>query len=87
MAEKLKAKRVSFSLAIVAGIVSIACALLIAIAPEFTVNLFGAIFHGIDMSQITKTMTFSSALLGTVEVIVIALIIGWLFAKVYNQLN
>lgn len=83
--EKLDAKRVSLSLATVSGILSAVCALLIAVAPQFTVNLFGAIFHGIDLTKIPKTMTLSDAILGTVEVVVIALIVGWLFAKIYNS--
>ena len=82
--EKLDSKKVSLSLAAVSGILSIACALLIAVAPQFTVNLFGAIFHGIDLSKIQKTMTFSDAIIGIVIVMVLALIVGWLFAKVYN---
>jgi len=82
--EKLNPKKVSLSLAATSGIVSAACALLIAVAPQFTVNLFGAIFHGVDLTKIQKTMTVSSAILGTIEVVVIALIVGWLFAKVYN---
>ena len=83
--EKLNPKKVSLSLATTSGIVSAACALLIAVAPQFTVNLFGAVFHGIDLSNIQKTMTISSAILGTMEVIVFALIVGWLFAKIYNS--
>jgi len=87
MAEKLNAKRVSLSLAVVAGIISIVCALLIAVAPQFTINLFGAIFHGIDISQITKPITFGNAVFGTIEAIVIALIAGWLFASIYNKIK
>jgi len=87
MAEKLSAKRVSLSLAAVTGIISIVCAILISIAPQFTTNLFRAIFHGIDISQISKSITFSSALLGTIEIIVIALITGWLFAVIYNKIK
>ena len=82
--EKLNPKKVSLSLAATSGIVSAACALLIAVAPQFTVNLFGEIFHGIDLSKIQKTMTVGSAIFGIVEVIILALITGWLFAKVYN---
>ena len=82
--EKLDSKRVSLSLAAVSGILSAACALLLAVAPKFTLGLFGAVFHGIDMTKIQKTMTFNGAILGIVEVIVLALIVGWLFAKIYN---
>mgnify|MGYP001616860821 CR=1 FL=1 len=87
MVEKLNAKRVALSLAIVSGVISIICALLILIAPEFTVSLFGAIFHGIDISQITKPITLGGAILGTVEIVILALIAGWLFASVYNKIR
>ena len=86
MTEKLSAKRAALSLAAVSGIISIVCALLILIVPQFTMNLFGAIFHGIDISQITKPITFGGAILGTVEVIILGLIVGWLFAKIYNSI-
>ena len=87
MGDELNPKRVAMSLASVAGIISIVCALLILIAPEATTNLFGAIFHGIDVSQIAKPITLGGALLGTLEIIIIALIAGWLFAKVYNSIR
>ena len=87
MGDNLSPKRVSLSLATVAGIISIVCALLILIPPKATTNIFGEIFHGIDISQITKPITLVGALIGTIEVIVIALIVGWLFATVYNRLK
>ena len=88
MTDKLSPKRVSLSLAYVTGIVSIICTLLIAIAPKATLKLFGAIFHGIDITKITAvSVSFGSAILGTVVAIVLALIIGWLFAVIYNKLK
>jgi len=87
MTEKLSAKRVSLSLAAVTGIISIVCGLLIAIAPQATVKLFGAIFHGLDVSQIERTVTFTGIVLGTLETIVLALIFGWLFAVIYNKIR
>mgnify|MGYP001614868850 FL=1 len=83
--DRLNPKRVSLSLAAVSGILSAVCALLIAIAPQFTLNLFGAMFHGIDLTKVSKTMTLSSAIFGTVIIIALALIVGWLFAKIYNS--
>jgi len=88
MTNKLDAKATGYTLASVAGIVSLACLLLIVIAKEFTINLFGAIFHGIDLSQIAAdNITVSSAVLGFVEVVVVGFILGWLFAVIYNKLN
>ena len=85
MGEKLSAKRVSLSLAITSGVFSTACALLIAIAPQFMIKFFGAIFHGIDISQIERTMTLSGAITGIIAAIIVALITGWLFAVIYNK--
>jgi len=87
MKEKLSAKKVSFSLGIVTAIFSIACALLIAAAPEQTMKLFGAIFHGIDISEIAKPITLGGAVLGTMVIIALALIAGWVFAVVYNKIK
>jgi len=87
MNAQLSPKRVAFSLAAVSGIISAACALLIALAPSFTMNFFGSIFHGIDMNKIAKSMTFSSAILGIIVAAILAFIIGWLFAKLYNAIK
>ena len=87
MVEKLKPKATGYTLASVAGIVSLVCLLLIIIAKEFTINLFGAIFHGIDLSKIAAdNITIGSAVIGFVEVVVIGFILGWLFAIIYNKL-
>ena len=87
MTKELSAKRTSLSLGITTAIVSIACALLIAIAPEFTTKFLGAIFHGIDLTQIEKAMTLGGAIQGTIVAIVLALIVGWLFAVIYNTIK
>lgn len=87
MAEKINPKRVSVSLAVAVGILSLACALFLAIAPEFSIRLFEAIFHGLDISQIVKPVTFGSAIFGTVEVIIIAMIAGWIFVRIYNSMS
>jgi len=88
MSDKLNTKRVALSLASVSAILYIACALLIAIAPNLTLSLFSKIFHGIDITQIKDaSISFGSTLLGLVEIIIYALIAGWLFAVIYNKLK
>ena len=85
MTNELSTKRVSLSLATTTGIISTVCAILIAIAPQFIIQFFGTIFHGIDISQIEKTMTFGSAIIGIIAAIIVALVVGWLFAVIYNK--
>ena len=87
MAEKLSPKRVSLSLAAVTSIVSIVCGLFVIIFPEGSMKILGSIFHGIDISQIVSTHSWGNAILGTVVAIVLALIIGWLFAVIYNKIS
>ena len=87
MNNKLSPKRVSLSLAYVTAIVSIVCALSIAIFPLGAINLFGSIFHGIDISQIAVALSWQNAILGTVVTIILAFIIGWLFAVIYNKVK
>ncbi len=87
MGKTLSPKNVSLSLALVVGIFSLVCALLVAIVPDMAFSLFGSIFHGLDISQISKSVSLGNALLGTVLVAIIALIAGWLYAVIYNRLN
>lgn len=87
MADKLNAKRVGLSLAYVASIIYIVCAIAIAIAPQFIVNVFGALFHGVDISQISTTPTLGRTILGLVEIFVLGYVAGWLFVKIYNRLR
>ena len=87
MVEKLNAKIVSFSLAIFSGIVYFLCALLFAITPDGTLNLFKEMFHGVDITKIARTgISLSSTIIGFIEIVIFSLIVGWLFAAVYNYM-
>ncbi len=86
MANKLNPKLVSFSLAAVSAILSLACALLLAIAPQATFGFFGSIFHGMDIAKIATSVTVSGVITGLVAIIIVAFVTGWLFAITYNYL-
>ena len=88
MVGNLKPKSVGYSLALVAGIVYLACAILVVIMPTWTVNVFSALFHGIDITEIARaSVPLTTAILGLVEIIVMGYLVGWLFAVVYNKFN
>ncbi len=87
MADKLNTRKVSYSLAVVAGIVYLVCAVLVAVAPVLTVNLFGALFHGIDISKISTTPSLGRTILGLIEIVILGFVVGWLFAKIYNSVK
>ncbi len=85
MTDKLNPKTVALSLASVAGIVYIICAILVIIAPRTMLNLFKYMFHGIDITQIARTTTsLGGTVVGFVETIFLSLVVGWLFAVIYN---
>lgn len=84
MAEKLNPKVVSFSLASASGILSVVCAILLALAPEATLKFFGSIFHGADLTKIASPVTLSGVIMGLIAVVIVAFVSGWIFAAVYN---
>ena len=87
MANKLNVRVVSFSLAGVSGILYLACALFFIITPEITIMFFQYMFHGINITQIaTEEISFINILIGLIEIIIFALISGWIFVKIYNSL-
>mgnify|MGYP001558136585 CR=1 FL=1 len=74
------------ALALTFLIVSIACLLLIFIAPKFTLNLFGSFMHGIDLTKIAVTPSISgNTLLGIIVIVVGSYLIGVIFAAIYNK--
>ncbi len=87
MEDKLNSKKVSLALGSVSFVLSIICLLLIAAAPAIMTNVFGSIFHGIDITQIAAPISWGNAILGVIVVAVIGLIAGWLFAVIYNKFN
>lgn len=87
MNNKLDVRRVAYTTALVAGIISIACLAIIAIFGNSGTMFMGYIFHGLDISKIAVTnLSLGGAIIGVIEVILIALIGGGLFAKIYNSL-
>ena len=74
------------ALALTFLIVSVVCLLLLLIAQEFALNLFGSFIHGIDLSKIAVTPTISgNTLLGLVVATVGGYVIGVIFAVIYNK--
>ncbi len=86
MANKLNPKVVSLSLVGISATLSLACAILLALAPETSLGFFGSIFHGIDMTKIAAPVSVSGVLTGLVAIVIIAFVTGWLFAVIYNYL-
>ena len=88
MENELKPLRAGSALGIVSAIISLICAILFAIAPEFIMSLGNNLFHGLDLTQIAKSsISWSRVIIGIIEVFIIGFIGGWLFAVIYNKLK
>lgn len=83
---KLDARVVSLTLASVFGILYLACALLFAMFPWGMMNAASTMFHGFDMMRIARTtmMGGGNIVFGLLEVVLLGLVIGWLYALLYN---
>ncbi len=88
MNEKLNSKRIAFSLGITLGLFYILCLVFFYLMPEATLNLTQGLFHGLDLSKITKTtISIGGAVTGLIEIFFLGLIAGWIFAQAYNWLG
>ncbi|MBI5798184.1 hypothetical protein HZA98_04755 [Candidatus Woesearchaeota archaeon] len=88
MSKTINTKKVSLSLAIVSGIIYVGCVILFAIAPQATLKYSKDLFHGIDITQIAASnISLGSTIIGFIEIIILALLTGWLFAATYNFLQ
>lgn len=83
---KLNEVALANALAILMAILYIACALLVALLPEFSKAVFGSWFHGIDITSIWTGAPRGNFVLGGVSAVLVSWGGGWLFARIYNQL-
>lgn len=87
MENELKPAKVGLSLGLVFAIISLVCAILVAIIPGSMLTLANNIFHGLDVTQIVKAISWASVIVGIIETFIIGFIGGWLFARVYNKIK
>ena len=74
--------------AITLTLLNIVCLLLLIIAPNFTLSLFGSFIHGVDLSKIAVTPNFGvDTFIGVIATFVGGYLIGVVFAAIYNKLE
>ncbi len=84
--EKKDINATGIALALTLGIVSILCLLLLLVAPQFALSLFGSLMHGIDLSKIAITPTLGGqTILGLVVALAGGYLFGVIFAAIYNK--
>jgi hypothetical protein len=76
-------------LAVTFAFLSILCAIAFAVAPDATINFFGAFMHGLDLNAVKSTapLTLGRVLYGVIGLAIIGFIAGLVFAWTYNVVS
>lgn len=85
----LNYKVVCLSLAVTSGIVSVFCAVAVALFPVGAVKFFNTWIHGVDLTLIisAKPITLADFFIGLASVVVFSIIVGIIFTFAYNSLQ
>ena len=73
------------ALAVTMGFLYVACALLVAVLPEFFRSVASSWFHGWNMELLWTGVPRQNFVLGLVSAMAVSWIIGWVFAITYNK--
>jgi len=73
-------------LAVTFAFLSILCAIAFVVAPDATINFFGAFMHGLDLNvaRTTAPLNLGRVVYGVVGLAIIGFIAGLVFAWAYN---
>lgn len=76
--------------AITTAVLSLACAALVAVAPDRVMAIFQSWWHGLDVTMLAKTappVTLQSVAIGSITISASAFVVGLLFAIVGNSVS
>ena len=71
-------------------LLSVVCAVLVAISPGSMVAIFQSWWHGLDVSMLANTappLTFQSVATGLITIAAFAFVVGFLFAVIGNLIS
>lgn len=83
----LNKQKLALASATTFGVAYVVCVAFVALWPGFSLQLFGYLFHLIDVNKFVGGMsiTFGGVIAGLIEVVVYAYLTAWLFAWFYNR--
>lgn len=86
MVNKLDVKITALALGTTSAILYIACVVVYILAPDLLYSYFADISHSIDITPLIRTtpVPLSSIISGFIEFTISGLLVGALFAKIYN---
>ncbi len=82
---KLDVKAIGMAFAIVTAIVFVACFLIILVFGAASLQFFSLFVHGIDLTSLATNPSIGTGILGLIIAVVVAYILGALFALIYNK--
>ena len=73
-------------LAVTLAFLRILCAIAFAVAPDATINFFGAVMHGLDLNAVRSAapLTLGRVLYGVIGLAIVGFVAGLVFAWAYN---
>lgn len=86
---QLNVKSFALATALTMGIMYLACVLVVAVAPDFAMQLLGWLAHIVNVEKFAGdvALTASGVLIGLVEVVVYAFVASWILAELYNKFS
>ncbi|MEO5758121.1 MAG: DUF5676 family membrane protein [Mesorhizobium sp.] len=83
---RLSVLSVGIALGVTSALMSMLCALAVAIWPDVALDFFGAIMHGLDLSAVKSTAPMSPfrVLYGVLGLGIVGLLAGVVYASIYN---
>jgi uncharacterized protein DUF5676 len=87
--EKVNSLGAGIALAVTFALLSVLCAIAFVIAPNGTIDFFGAFMHGLDLDSVRSTapIRFGKVLYGVIGLSIVGFIAGFVFAWTYNLVN
>ena len=82
--EGFDGKVFAYTGAIFGGTLSALCGIFYALSPQSAINFFRNIFHA-DIQMVARPLEAQTFVFGIAEAAVLGLIIGWMFAVIYNN--
>ena len=61
------------------------CSVFVALFPDFSTNLMSSLFHIPGTVDIGSWVTLQGVVIGVIEVALYSLVVGWVFAWVFNR--
>jgi len=85
MKNELNIKTTAFAVATTSALIYGACVVLLRLFGLTAISFFAKMFHGIDITKMAViNVSWGDALVGFMEIVVAAFLVGAVFAKIYN---